>query len=40
MTTLLHTLERHQLRFGLQSICCAGGMATATIIERLDQTHG
>jgi acetyl-CoA acyltransferase len=40
MTTLLHTLERKQLRFGLQSICCAGGMATATIIERLDRTHG
>lgn len=36
MTTLLHTLERRQLRYGLQSICCAGGMATATIIERLD----
>jgi acetyl-CoA acyltransferase len=36
MTTLLHELERRQVRFGLQAICCAGGMATATILERLD----
>lgn len=35
MTTMLHNLERNELRYGLQSICCAGGMATATIIERL-----
>jgi acetyl-CoA acyltransferase len=35
MTTLLHELERRQARFGLQAICCAGGMATATILERL-----
>lgn len=36
MTSLLHELERRGARFGLQSICCAGGMGTATIIERLD----
>lgn len=36
MTTMLHELERRQARFGLQAICCAGGMATATILERLD----
>ena len=35
MTTLLHELERRQLRYGLQAICCAGGLGTATIIERL-----
>jgi acetyl-CoA acyltransferase len=35
MTTLLHELERRDARFGLQAICCAGGLATATIIERL-----
>jgi len=35
MTTLLHELERRGARYGLQSICCAGGMATATIIERI-----
>ncbi len=36
MTTLLNELERRGDRFGLQAICCAGGMGTATIIERLD----
>jgi len=36
MTSLLHELERRQARFGLQAICCGGGMATATLIERLD----
>ena len=35
MTSLLHELERRGARYGLQTICCAGGMATATIIERL-----
>jgi acetyl-CoA acyltransferase len=34
-TTLLHELERREARFGLQSICCAGGLGTATLIERL-----
>lgn len=36
MTSMLHELERRGARYGLQSICCAGGMGTATIIERLD----
>lgn len=35
MTTLLHELERADKTLGLQSICCAGGMATATVIERV-----
>ena len=35
MTTLLNALECRGGRFGLQSICCAGGMGTATIIERV-----
>jgi len=35
MTTLLHALETHDQRFGLQTMCCGGGMATGTIIERL-----
>ncbi len=35
MTTLLHALELHDVRFGLQTMCCGGGMGTATIIERL-----
>jgi acetyl-CoA acyltransferase len=35
MTTMLHELERRGARYGLQAICCAGGLGTATIIERL-----
>ncbi|MGH8416931.1 MAG: thiolase family protein [Pseudomonas sp.] len=35
MTTLLNELERRGARYGLQAICCAGGLGTATIIERL-----
>lgn len=35
MTTLLHELERRDARFGLQSMCCAGGLGTATIVERM-----
>jgi acetyl-CoA acetyltransferase len=36
MTTLLHELERTGGRYGLQTMCCGGGLGTATIIERLD----
>lgn len=35
MTTLLHNLEDRGGRYGLQTMCEAGGMANATIIERL-----
>jgi acetyl-CoA acyltransferase len=35
MTTLLHGLERTGGRYGLQTMCCGGGMGTGTIIERL-----
>ena len=35
MTTLLHELERSEGRYGLQTMCEGGGMANATIIERL-----
>ena len=35
MTTLLHELERREARYGLQTMCCGGGLGTATIIERL-----
>jgi acetyl-CoA acyltransferase len=35
MATLLHELERSGGRFGLQTMCEGGGMANATIIERL-----
>ncbi len=36
MTTLIHALETHDKRFGLQTMCCGGGMGTGTIIERLN----
>jgi len=35
MTTLLHELERRGGRYGLQTMCEGGGMANATVIERL-----
>ncbi len=35
MTTMLHALEQTGGRYGLQTMCEAGGMANATIIERL-----
>ncbi len=35
MTTLLHALERGGGRYGLQTMCEAGGQANVTIIERL-----
>ena len=35
MTTLLHELERRNARWGLQTMCEGGGLANATLIERL-----
>jgi len=35
LTTLLHELERTEGRYGLQTMCEGGGMANATIIERI-----
>lgn len=35
MTSMLHALEDNGQRYGLQLMCEAGGMANATIIERL-----
>ncbi|OHV22850.1 acetyl-CoA acetyltransferase [Parafrankia soli] len=35
MTTLVHALHQTGGRFGLQTMCEAGGLANATIIERL-----
>jgi acetyl-CoA acetyltransferase family protein len=34
MTTLLHELERRDAQVGLQTMCCGGGLGTATIIDR------
>jgi acetyl-CoA acetyltransferase len=36
MTTLVHELERSGGRYGMQTMCEGGGMANATIIERLN----
>jgi len=36
MTTLLHELERTGGRYGMQVMCCGGGLGTATVIERLE----
>ncbi|MFG1360938.1 thiolase family protein [Xanthobacter pseudotagetidis] len=36
MTLLIGELERRGGRFGLQSMCCGGGIGTATIIERIE----
>ncbi|SDH29361.1 thiolase family protein [Agrococcus jejuensis] len=35
MTTLVHGLERSGTRYGLQTMCEGGGMANATLVERL-----
>jgi acetyl-CoA acetyltransferase len=35
MTTLVHELQRSGSRYGLQTMCEGGGMANATIIERI-----
>ncbi|MFI0447243.1 thiolase family protein [Actinomadura sp. 6N118] len=35
MTTLLHTMEDRAARFGLQTMCEAGGLANATVLELL-----
>jgi acetyl-CoA acyltransferase len=36
MTTLVHELERSGGRYGLQTMCEGGGMANATMIERIN----
>jgi len=35
LTTLLYELERRDGRLGLVTMCCGGGLGTATLIERL-----
>jgi acetyl-CoA acetyltransferase family protein len=35
ITTLLHELERADKEFGLVTMCCGGGLGTATLIQRL-----
>jgi acetyl-CoA acyltransferase len=36
MTTLIHEMQQRGARWGLQTMCEGGGMANATILERLD----
>jgi acetyl-CoA acyltransferase len=35
ITTLLHELERREGQYGLVTMCCGGGLGTATLVERL-----
>lgn len=35
MTTLVHEMQRRDLRYGLQTMCIGYGMATATVVEAL-----
>jgi acetyl-CoA acyltransferase len=35
MTTLVHAMHDRGARYGLQTMCEAGGLANATILERL-----
>ena len=35
MTTMLHHMREHGIRYGLQTMCEGGGMANATIVELL-----
>ncbi len=35
MTTLINALETHGKRYGLQTMCCGGGLGTGTVIESL-----
>ncbi len=35
MTTMLHHMHRSGIRYGLQTMCEGGGMANATVVERL-----
>jgi acetyl-CoA acyltransferase len=35
MTTLLHELERRGCEWGLQTMCCFGGLGIATLVQRL-----
>ena len=35
ITTLLHELERSDEELGLVTMCCGGGLGTATLIQRV-----
>jgi acetyl-CoA acetyltransferase len=35
ITTILHELERRDAEIGLVTMCCAGGLGTGTVLQRL-----
>jgi acetyl-CoA acetyltransferase len=35
LTTLVHEMERRDVRYGVQAMCIGFGMATATLVERV-----
>ena len=35
ITKAVHELARAQARFGVVTMCCGGGLGTATLLERL-----
>jgi acetyl-CoA acyltransferase len=35
ITTLLHELERSDKETGLVTMCCGGGLGTATLLQRI-----
>jgi acetyl-CoA acetyltransferase len=35
IATLLHTLEDDDRELGLVTMCCGGGLGTATLVQRL-----
>jgi acetyl-CoA acetyltransferase len=35
VTTALHELERRDANLGLVTMCCGGGLGTATVLERI-----
>jgi acetyl-CoA acetyltransferase len=35
ITTLLHGLERSDTEVGFVSMCCGGGLGTATLVQRV-----
>jgi acetyl-CoA C-acetyltransferase len=35
MTTMLHEMERKNLRYGFESMCIGGGQGMAAVFERI-----
>lgn len=39
IATMLHHMERHDLRYGVSAMCIGGGMGAASLIERVSSSH-